>query len=486
MKKSSAQPKITLEEVQQLIPAANDEEFEALREDIKKRGQLVPIYMNGNTVVDGRARMKICTEEGIEPNVVDISTLPPAANDPTMLALSLNLHRRQLTTAQRALIAAQLAQLKQGANQHRKGASISRQEASSLLAVSADSIDRANKVIHSGNPHLIELTKAGEFSISHASKLAQSHPEVAKLSKDELVKISDSCMKKAERDMHRSKILSERRKSAASLAENNESALVELKGKFSVIYADPPWDYGGSTKDSFCDPSIHYPLMPLEQIKALPVKNCLTDDAALFLWVPNCLIPSGLAVLSAWGFEYVTTMVWCKDNVLNSGGATRAAHETLLIGKKGKALHDPKKACKSWYHEAITVHSRKPKHFAKMIEGLYPGVPKLEMFAREASSKAWSVFGNEVVPDATKLKDKKALPPKLANSKAIKVKDAAVNPPKAKKPVAKSESKSVVKKEVKPALNAAKKPAVKPLPKAAVSPKTKVIKLSSERTKRAA
>lgn len=53
-------------------------------------------------------------------------------------------------------------------------------------------------------------------------------------------------------------------------------------GKYSVIYADPPWRYS----DRKCNGNAedHYPTMKLEDICNLPVKDLAADDCVLFLW----------------------------------------------------------------------------------------------------------------------------------------------------------------------------------------------------------
>lgn len=80
-----------------------------------------------------------------------------------------------------------------------------------------------------------------------------------------------------------------------------------------------------------------------------------------------------------------------------TNGATKTAHETLLIGKKGQSFHLNEGRIKSWHHEKRGVHSKKPEVFAEMLDAMYPGFPKLEMFARKPRGKDWSVFGNQVV-----------------------------------------------------------------------------------------
>lgn len=43
---------------------------------------------------------------------------------------------------------------------------------------------------------------------------------------------------------------------------------------------------------------------------ALPVEQVAAAKSHLYLWVPNALLPDGLAVMKAWGFEY-------KGNILS-------------------------------------------------------------------------------------------------------------------------------------------------------------------------
>ena len=50
----------------------------------------------------------------------------------------------------------------------------------------------------------------------------------------------------------------------------------------------------------------------LQAVKNLPVGDMAASDAHLYLWVPNALLPDGLAVLDAWEFRYVTNLVWAK------------------------------------------------------------------------------------------------------------------------------------------------------------------------------
>ena len=101
-------------------------------------------------------------------------------------------------------------------------------------------------------------------------------------------------------------------------------------GKFSVIYADPPWSFRSwSDKGrNRCPDALvrqkglaerHYKVMSLDDIKALPVGNIAAEDSALFLWTVDCHLPEALAIGETWGFRFKTTsFTWCKTT--QSGG----------------------------------------------------------------------------------------------------------------------------------------------------------------------
>ena len=65
-----------------------------------------------------------------------------------------------------------------------------------------------------------------------------------------------------------------------------------------TIMADPPWEKNQKGRLGAIN---HYDLMSLERIMAMPVADLCAEDAHLWLWVPNGLIPEGLEVMKAWG-----------------------------------------------------------------------------------------------------------------------------------------------------------------------------------------
>ncbi len=74
-----------------------------------------------------------------------------------------------------------------------------------------------------------------------------------------------------------------------------------LKGVYSTILIDPPWQFDNRTgKMAPEHKRLHrYRTMTVEEIKALHVKSHADKPSHLYLWVPNALLPHGLEVMKA-------------------------------------------------------------------------------------------------------------------------------------------------------------------------------------------
>ena len=166
------------------------------------------------------------------------------------------------------------------------------------------------------------------------------------------------------------------------------------EGKYRVIYADPPWQYGNEQPAYHTEQAEKYRLMPLSEIAALPVKEWVEDNAVLFLWVTSPILEESFQVIEAWGFEYKAAFIWDKIKH-NMGHYNSVRHELLLICVRGSCTPDVQKLFDSVVTEERTEHSRKPHVFYDIIETLYPHGRRLEMFPRN-KRKGWDTYGNEV------------------------------------------------------------------------------------------
>jgi len=170
--------------------------------------------------------------------------------------------------------------------------------------------------------------------------------------------------------------------------------------KYSVLYADPAWNYGGRTQhngvSAVKSAEDHYNTMTLQQLKEIKIQEKTEKDAILFLWTSSPHLAQALELMNAWGFEYKTiAFVWDKQKT-NPGYYTLSQVEICLVGKKGK-FPTPRgsRKEKQFLSEMRGIHSKKPDEIRKRIEKMFPTQKKLEMFARQTSI-GWDVWGNEV------------------------------------------------------------------------------------------
>ena len=180
------------------------------------------------------------------------------------------------------------------------------------------------------------------------------------------------------------------------------AALPKVVGGFSTVLADPPWRFTNRTGKVAPEHRRldRYSTMDLEAIKALPVSDACAKNAHLYLWVPNALLPDGLAVMEAWGFRYVSNIIWAKRR--KDGGPDgrgvgfyfRNVTEVLLFGVKGSMRTlAPARSQVNMIETRKREHSRKPDEQYDLITACSPG-PYLEMFARHPQI-GWTLWGDE-------------------------------------------------------------------------------------------
>lgn len=175
--------------------------------------------------------------------------------------------------------------------------------------------------------------------------------------------------------------------------------------KYKTIYADPPWQFQNRTGKIAPEHKrlSRYSTMQLEEIKALPVSKVADEKCHLYLWVPNALLPEGLEVMQAWGFEYKTNIIWekiRKDGMPDGRGVGfyfRNVTEILLFGIRGDKNRtlDPGRSQVNLIRSIKREHSRKPDEFVNLIERC-SSAPFLEIFAR-GDRAGWDMWGDQAV-----------------------------------------------------------------------------------------
>jgi N6-adenosine-specific RNA methylase IME4 len=170
------------------------------------------------------------------------------------------------------------------------------------------------------------------------------------------------------------------------------TAQLESMPPYRVIYADPPWRFEPYSRETGMDRAADNSTMSLGEIKAIRVPAA--PASVLFLWATQPMLPQALDVMQAWGFSYRSHWIWEKDRI-GLGYWSRNVHELLLIGTRGDVPAPlPGAQLESIIQAPRGVHSEKPEVFARIIEQMFPSMPKLEMFAR-GQRPGWDVWGNE-------------------------------------------------------------------------------------------
>ena len=142
------------------FPMMDEAALQSLADDIKANGQRIPIQVVGDQIIDGRNRFAACLRAGVEPKFAVVKPAPANLFD---YVVSMNIERRHLTTAQRAAIAADLANMERGGDRKSKDddGKVTLEEAAKKMNVSRKSVSRAKKV-KKADPVKHERTKKGE------------------------------------------------------------------------------------------------------------------------------------------------------------------------------------------------------------------------------------------------------------------------------------------------------------------------------------
>lgn len=356
-------------EYKELVPRLTDEEYAALETSILHyQRAFEPIKINKkDEILDGHTRFEICTKYSLyfDTQVMDF----PTVNDEKIYIIEANLERRQLNDFNKTELYAKLEPLyterskedkeKQRnpetgkfeplcSNEHDGKKGKARDKVAKLAGVSPTTYHRAKTVLEKGSPETIQKARDGKISITRAY------------------------MGVTQKERH-----------------INPPPLPE--GVFSVIYADPPWEYYNDLRGT---PGNHYNTMSIDDIKALKVP--IADDAVLFLWATNPHLHNALHVMDAWGFTYLTNFAWVKDKI-GTGYWGREKHELLLIGRKGSIpppSEDTRQA--TVFEFPRGTHSSKPPEFRNIIMKMLPNRQYLELFARGEAPEGWVFWGDEI------------------------------------------------------------------------------------------
>lgn len=365
-----------------IFPMLDEPDLAALAEDIRAHGLRNPVVVIGSKVLDGRNRLAACDRIGIEATFVQFE-----GDDPVAFVLSHNLHRRHLNESQRAMVAARIATMRQGARTDIASIEARSQKAAAdTLNVGRASVQRAREVIEKATPEVVQAVESGKLAVSAAAELAKLEPERQR-------EVMERAKPKADGEIKGGLIRAYvKQAEKAEVAKRLEAEAPTMpEGPFRVIVADPPWHYGKRVNDATHRGDLPYPSMTTEAICALPVESVAHDDAILWLWTTNAHMRDAYDVIAAWGFEPKTILTWVKNRI-GLGDWLRGQTEHCILAVRGKPVVTLTNQT-TVIHGPVREHSRKPDEFYEMVEALCPG-SKVEMFCRTPRD-GWARWGAE-------------------------------------------------------------------------------------------
>jgi N6-adenosine-specific RNA methylase IME4 len=411
-----------------LFPMLSDSELDDLAEDIRANGQVETVKLHRGMVLDGRNRYTACGKKNLG---VRTEVFQGSDREALNWVISKNLKRRHLTESQRAMVAAKLATLRLGDNQHTAqlapigapsffqdaprteapAAIVSQPEAADMMNVGRRSVQRAAVVQERGTQELQDEVEAGNLAVSTAAEIAERPAADQKalldaLPRDEAGKLTPDAKKEIRKVAKevRAEDQAEKKKKRDD-KEKKFGDTIKARGKFGVVLEDFEWDHEPYSRETGMDrhPSNHYPTAAKahtpEDIVAVTAERfeCADEKCVLYMWttIPHCSI--AMEVIRLRGFEYKSQRCWDKVRAGDGRGTgywVTGEHELLLIATRGGVVAPVSAHFPSRFEAPVGKHSEKPDQQYEHAEYHFPNTPKIELNARR-SRTGWIQWGNE-------------------------------------------------------------------------------------------
>jgi N6-adenosine-specific RNA methylase IME4 len=401
-----------------LFPLMEGDAYDELVDDIRVNGQREDIVTLDGMILDGRNRYRACRAADVVPRFRQFDCDSGDGVDALEFVISKNLRRRDLDESQRAMVAADMGRMHQGARTDLSPLGEKSQgDRAKVVGVGKRSVERAEVVVDHGVAELAGTVRAGRLAVSVAA-------EVAKLPETEQRRIvSDGVVLELPR---RARAALSKHRRDERLAHISSKAAGFPDGKFAVIYCDIPRRFNVRSRETGLErsPDNHYPTMTFDELIALSVADLAAPDCVLFFWSTAASLLDDIEIMTEWGFvalrsrdesgrlkrdaagrallpvgagSYRSHQVWAKDRA-GTGYWFRSKHELLLVGVRGNVPAPlPGTQDDSLINAPVGAHSQKPDCFRNMIGRHYAGLPMIELFCRGAPGPGWQAFGNQAL-----------------------------------------------------------------------------------------
>ena len=355
-----------------LVPRMSKEDDESFDESVKEKGITEPLTINDSQVLlDGHSRYAKAQKYNIKQVPFKVREYDSYILE-KQYVIECNLNRRHLTNYQKIELAIPLLEIEKELAKDRK------QFGKSMSIMPNHDNQNIGKAVD------IVAKKIGVSSttLMKGNKIIKDAPDkLKKKLRDNTISINSAYQQ-------------------VTRPERNLPKVDLPSGQWSVIHVDLPIEFdnnavrGASTNN--------YDTMSLADLKLgiindKDIRDLFADDCVIFAWFQASTIFYAKDILSSWGFECVTNIVWDKDRVGN-GYWLANQHEHLVIARKGNipipSIRLPSLITKS---PNTKIHSKKPVFFYDMIENdAYPKRKYLDLFSRYQHNENWTCFGNQL------------------------------------------------------------------------------------------
>lgn len=379
-----------------LLPALTNWEYDALKGSIRRWGVILPVVKDENgQIIDGHQRVRACEELGI--NDYPVMTLAGLSDDEKRdHTYILNLVRRRLNQQQmRDLIAAEL----------RRTPDLS----DNWLAQTLGTTDKTVAAVRERLIATSEIPKLGALrgkdgKYRRVIRVTADTAKEAERARSALKELVEAARQHPERFGRLVERITRKGRVAGAyreyrIAQESDKIAGEPQplpsGPFRVGVVDPPWAYQEGRYALSRGGVTPYPVMSIEDIKAIPVPDIMHRDSVLWLWVTNRHLIGGeaLEILKHWGYRPVSLMTWAKNRP-GTGVWLVGQTEHAILAVRGTPVQPLKAEGSLLNAPRPPGHSVKPDAFYERVERLCPG-SKVEVFARRPRP-GWTTWGSEL------------------------------------------------------------------------------------------